>query len=355
VISTTVLVVIAAFQVAFILAMLSVLVATNRGGRRDDALDVAVASSLRAPVRTLVLGQDSGEALADALRRLPPDVAVRQLRHIAASQLAEEQRTLLASIVRRDKWVEDTLAGGYSRIWWKRMNAARLLSVVVGPADGPLLRRLIQDPNPAVVSAAAGAIAGHADPELIEALVRGLSRVSSTVRQQQMRALRAHSEAASDFVAAELLVETSPAQICALVLLAEVLGTPQALAATVPLASHETAEVRATVARALRACFTPASAPAARLLLQDSDWRVRAAAARALGSLKDAVAIEPLQDALRDESWWVRFRSALALGALGGAGEEALASAAISDDDFARDISVLVGGLTEAARLEMNS
>ncbi len=354
-ISTTVLVVIGAFQAAFIIAILSVLTVANRRGRREDAQDVAVTSMLHAPARALMLAEDKGEALAAALRRLPRHVAVRQLRLIVASQLAEEQRASLASIVRNERWVDGTLAGGFSRKWWKRMEAARLLSVVMGPADAPLLQRLVQDPHPAVLSAAAGAIAGNADPELIQTVVRRLSKCAPTVRQQQMHALRSHPDSATETVVAELKVEHSPHQICALVLLAEVLGTPQALAATVPFASHEKAEVRATVARALRKCFTPGSVQAARMLLQDEDWRVRAAAARALGSLKDAESIEPLQSALRDESWWVRFRSALALGALGSDGEEALATAAISDDNFARDMATVVGGLTEPARLELSA
>lgn len=353
-ISTTALVVICVFQAVFIVAMLSVLIAANRHGRRGDAMDMAVASALRAPARALMLGEDNGEELARALRRLPPDVAVRQLRLITASQLAEEQRASLAAIVRNDDWVEKTLGGGFSRRWWKRMDAARLLSVVMRPADAPLLRRLVQDRNPAVMSAATGAIAGNADQALIQTVVRGLSKCASTVRQQQMRALRSHPDAATETVVAELQAANSPDQICSLVLLAEVLGTPQALAATVPLAFHEKPEVRATVARALRTCFTTASVEAARMLLQDKDWRVRAAAARALGSLKDADAIALLQSALQDESWWVRFRSALALGALGGDGEEALATAAISGDDYARDMAMVVGGLTEPARLELS-
>ncbi|MBA2686906.1 MAG: HEAT repeat domain-containing protein [Gemmatimonadaceae bacterium] len=354
-INTTVLVVIGAFQAAFIVAMLTVLMAASRRGRRGDKEEVTATSMLRAPTRALVLAKDRGEELAAALGRLPRKVAVRQLLLIAGSQLADEQRASLAARVRNERWVEDTLAGGFSRVWWKRMDAARLLTFVMGPGDAALLRRLVQDPHPAVMSAAAGAIAGIADAELMKTVIRRLSKCASTVRQQQMRALRSHSELATAILITELKAEKSAAQICALVLLAEVLGSTEALAATVALASHEKAEVRATVARALRACFTPEAVDAARTLLQDDDWRVRAAAARALGSLKVVDAIGPLQSALRDGSWWVRFRSALALGALGGVGEEALATAAISDDDFARDMAVVVGGLTESARLELSS
>lgn len=353
--TTFILVVIGVFQLAFIIAMLAVLFVANKRGTRGDAFEMEVAARLRGPARALMLGTDNGEALAGELARLPQAAASRQLRSIALSQLGPEQRQALAELVRAAPWVERTLRDGTSRFWWKRMEAARLLNVVMSPQDIPLLRRLVRDRNPAVVSAATGAIGVHVDEALIRSLIQGLSTCASTVRQQQMRALRSHSDVATEVVVEELQKERGSEQLCALVLLAEVLGTPQSLAAAVPLASHPNAEVRATVARSLRSCFSPAAVDAARLLLQDSDWRVRAAAARALASLNDDEAIPALTRALNDASWWVRFRSALALGSFGEQGEEALATAAISDDKYASDISVVVGGLTESVRLEMNS
>lgn len=349
-----VLLVIGALQVLFVIALFALLFVANTRGTRGDTFDAAVATKLRGPARALMLGHDRGEQLAAELARLPRAVASRQLRSIVVSQLGPEQRVSLAKLVRGSPWVQRTIADGSSRSWWKRMEAARLLNVVMSPGDVPLLSRLVQDRNPAVVSAATGAIGGYIDEALIRTLIRGLSNCASTVRQQQMRALKTHASIASHIVVDELQNEIVPRQICALVLLTEVLGTPQALAAAVPLATHPNPEVRATVARALRFCFSTAAVKAARLLLQDSDWRVRAAAARALASLNDSDAIPALRNALNDTSWWVRFRSALALGALGSKGEDALATAAISEDPYASDIAVLVGGLTESARLEMS-
>jgi hypothetical protein len=349
------LIVVGALQVVFIIAMLGVLSVASRRGTRGDAFELAIAAKLRGPTRALMFGEDKGEKLAAELARLPRQVASRQLRSIVVSQLALEQRQLLAERIRQAGWVERTLAEGRSRFWWKRMEAARLLNVVMSEKDIPLLGSLVQDRNAAVRSAAAGAVAVYADAALIRNLIGGLSGSASTLRQQQMRALRSHSSTATEIVVENLATEKLPAQICALVLLAEVLGTPRALAATVPHAGHPDAEVRATVARALRSCFSPESVEAARVLLHDSDWRVRAAAARAIGSLKDEIAIPDLKRALSDASWWVRFRSALALGSFGEDGEEALATAAISADSFASDIAVVVGSLSESARIELSA
>ncbi len=353
--TTFVLVVVGALQIVFMVATFGVLAAAKKRGTRGAAFELAIATKLRSSVRALILGQDRGEALAGQLALLPRAVASRQLRSIAVSQLGPEQRKSLAELVRNAPWVERTLAQGSSRSWWKRMEAARLLNVVMSQKDIPLLSALVHDQNAAVMSAAAGAIGWYADDALIRRIVRRLSGCASTVRQQQMRALRNHAPAATEVVVAELQAEKKPDQICALVQLAETLGTPRALAATVSFASHPDAEVRATVARALRSCFSAEAVEAARLLLEDSDWRVRAAAARAVASLKVDAAIPALQRALNDESWWVRFRSALALGSLGSAGEEALATAAISADGYASDMAVVVGGLTESARLELSA
>ncbi|HEY8175031.1 MAG TPA: HEAT repeat domain-containing protein [Gemmatimonadaceae bacterium] len=354
-INTVALVVVGSFQAVFIVATLVLLIAAHRHGRREGAADEAAVDALRGPVRALMLGEDHGESLAATLAQLDHVVATRRLLSIAVSQLAPEQLRDLAARVRPAAWVERTLAGGASRRWWKRMEAARLLAVVNSPADLPLLARLLTDPHPAVASAATGAIAGHADAALIEAIIRGLSEQPTAVRLQQMRALRTHADVATRILVAQLDAGGRADQVRALVQLAETLGTPGALAATVPFASHGDAEVRATVARALRLCFMPAGVEAARRLLADTDWRVRAAAARALGGLSAVDAIPDLRAAMRDEWWWVRFRAALALGALGEDGASALAAATSSDDEFARDMAVVVRDLPESARLELST
>ena len=134
---------------------------------------------------------------------------------------------------------------------------------------------------------------------------------------------------------------------------AEILATPRALAAIVGLATHPDAEVRASVARALRAAFVPGAVAAAIHLVHDPDWRVRAAAARALEGLRATSAIPALGHALRDEQWWVRYRAAVALAGLGDPGRIALEEAIVADDYFARDMAIAVGDLSDANRLDL--
>ena len=354
-IGTVALVVVGLLQAAFIVAMLVLLVAAHRHARRDDVVEAAAVERLREPLRALMLGDDRGESLAAILRQLHPEVATRQLLTIAVSHLAPGQLRDLTERLRHEPWIARTLAEGTSTRWWKRMEAARVLAVVNSPADLPLLARLVCDPHPAVASAATAAIASQADASLIEAIIHGMSAQPSAVRLQQMRALRGHAEVATPMVVAQLAEGAPVDQLRALVQLAETLGTPGALAAVIPLASHADADIRATVARALRSCFIPAAVDAARRLLQDPDWHVRAAAARALAGLNVVDAIPDLQAALHDESWWVRFRAALALGSLGDAGEAALRASARSDDAFTRDMAVAVLALSEPARLELST
>jgi HEAT repeat protein len=355
VISSVALVVIGSFQVAFIVAMLVLLSAAHRNASGDDAAEVAAVERLREPLQALVMGEDHGESLARVLGQMDRVVAIRHLLTIAGSQLAPEQSRDLAARLRPARWVERTLARGTSRRWWKRMEAARLLAVVNSPADLPLLARLVCDDHPAVASAATSAIASQANSDFIATIVHGLSRQPTAVRLQQMRALRSHADVATRLLIAQLDAGPSVSQIRALVELAERLGTPGALAAVVPLASHPDAETRATVARALRSCFMPAAVQAAKQLLTDTDWRVRAAAARAVAGLNAHDAIPELRRALGDAAWWVRFRAGLALGLLGEEGSAALAAAVVSDDEFARDMAIVVRGLTESALLELNT
>lgn len=349
------LVIIAAFQLAFIVLTLVLLFVTRfRGSRwraRGDDADLVLA----APLQQIMLGDDRGEALAAALSRLRPDVATRELIAIGGSRLSAEQRRDLASLVRHAPWVEQTLAQASSRKWWKRMEAARLLVMVCDERDEQSVARLVTDPHAAVASAATTGIAGCAGPSLIDAVVTGLPSRSPSVRLQQCNALRNHAELATAAVTEHLSRPASARDLRAWIQLVEVLATPAALAAVVPLASHPDVEVRTRTARALRSYFSPDAVEAVTRLLRDEDWRVRAAAARAVGALNVVNAIPLLTDSMHDESWWVRFRAGLALADLSQEGRLALTAAQDSPDPFARDMATLVGGLSDGSRLDLTS
>jgi len=349
------LLVIASLQLVFVGLTLALLLATrSQRRRRRERADSARRLSSES-LGKLMLGEDRGESLAAALAQLSPDVAARELLSIGGTRLTAEQRLDLAMLIRGAPWVEQAVAQASSRRWWKRLEAARLLAVVCLESDGPLIARLLLDSHPAVTSAATAAIAGCASPALVTVVVNGLPSRTPSVRLQQCTALREHSTIATAVVARWLTMEAPTAALRAWIQLAEVLATPAALAAVVPLASHPDVDVRTSAARALRYCFSPEGVEAVTQLLRDGDWRVRAAAARAGGALNVRAAIPALVNAMNDESWWVRFRAGLALADLSDEGRSALADLRSSQDPFVRDMATLVSGLSDGSRLELTS
>jgi HEAT repeat protein len=355
VISLFAIAVFAVFQSALLVGTATLLVFAHRRAQRFARAQRAGLDVLREPLRMLMMREDAGQALAAALATLDSDVATSQLLSIAGSRLGPEELRALAPLIRPAQWVENVLACGSSRTWWRRMDAARMLAVVGTPRDRSLVARLLVDPHPAVASAATDLIVAQTDPPLIESVILGLPACPSTVRQQHMRALRSHADEATAFLVPLLGEPTSDEVLRIRVQLAETLGTPAALAAVIVHAWHPVPSVRATVARALRSCFLPAGMETAHVMLHDDDWEVRAAAARALGGLQAVAALTDLEAAMSDESWWVRFRSALALRGLGARGEAALQDATRSDDPYARDMAIVALGLTEASRLELSA
>jgi HEAT repeat protein len=349
------LLVIASLQLVFVGLTLALLLATRHRRQREREHGDTAKQLLSESLASFMLAEDRGESLAGALARLRPEVAARELLSIGGARLPAEQRQDLATLVRGAPWVEQILAQAGSRRWWKRLEAARLLVMVCVEDDGPLVARLLLDPHPAVMSAATAALAGCASPALVTVVVNGLPSRSPAVRLQQCIALRQHADIATAVVVRWLAMPAPPLSLRAWIQLVEVLGTPAALAAVVPFASHPDVDVRTSAARALRYCFSPEGAEAVTRLLLDEDWRVRAAAARAVGALNVRAAIPTLIDAMHDEAWWVRFRAGLALADLSHEGKAALADVRSSQDPFARDMATLVCGLSDGSRLELTS
>jgi hypothetical protein len=349
-----VLLVIGVFQLAFIAGIVWLLFMTDGRLRARDRREAHAPLALRQPLADFLLRGKGVEPLALALARMPRVIAARQMERLGASILGREQLSELARRVRSDDWVVQTLAGGESRHWWKRLEAARLLPMVYQSGDRALFEKLVTDPHTAVAAAATAAIAAHADAEIIQVIVRRLAVTRRTLRLQQMHGLRNHAPLVTPIVVAALARDLSRSETLAMVQLAEVVATPAALSAVVKLAGHQCAETRAAVARALRAAFVPGAASAAQTLLSDSDWHVRAAAARAVEGLRVTNAVSALGKALRDDQWWVRFRAAGALAALGEPGSIALEEAVVSDDVYASEMAIAVGVLSEANLLDIS-
>jgi hypothetical protein len=349
------LAVFAVFQAILLVATTALLVHAHKRAQRFERAQRAGIAALQDPLRKLLMREDEGQSFVAAFRRFPRDVATSLLLRMSGHRLGEQDRLILAPALRREPWIEEVVRQASSNRWWDRMDAARVLAIVGGPQDRECIERLLLDPHPAVASAATVLVKPHADKELIRLVIRRMPLVPSSVRQQQMRALRTHAGEATEVLVPQLGAEASEVVRRIQVQLAETLGTPAALFAVLPFAFHPAASVRAAVARALRNCFSADAVSLSLQLLRDDDWTVRAAAARALGALRARGAVRDLERALRDENWWVRFRAALALRAMGRSGFRTLQNAQRSRDRFARDMAEVALGLSEGSRLELSA
>lgn len=310
---------------------------------------------LAEPTRQVMLGEATVTVLAQALRQLTPRIAARHLMDLAGSRLSPDVRDALATMVRGDAWVANVLIHASSRWWWRRLDAARLLAVVAGEHDAPIVERMLLDPHAAVVSAITPALARAVHPRLIAAVLDTMHRRPAAVRLQQGATLRHHWQIAEPLLAERLRRGADAARLRFWIELADTLDSPVCLIEALRFSSHPSAEVRIAAARAYGKCFDPDAVTALLRMLRDPDWRIRVQAARSLGALRTEAAIDPLVAAMTDESWWVRFRAALALATLGETGCDELRRISGSDDEFTRDMAQFVEGLPEGSRIELSA
>jgi HEAT repeat protein len=300
----------------------------------------------------LVADRDVG-TLVLALRAERPHVAFHSVARLATAYLTFERQQILAPLLRREAWVAGCLARGRSIFWWRRFDAARLLSIVGGSEDAPLIVALLGDRHPAVRLLAIDA-AARLGGLLVETGLDQLSTHQDAVQAYQFAALARHSSIVAEALVPRLEPEAPTARLNAWIDAAGALANPTALTRVRDLATHADAIVRVHVARALRRLADPDTVPVLLALLADADWRVRAQAARALGALRVSAAARPLAAAVCDRSWWVRYRAALALAQIGGEGRVRLVAVSQGDDALARDMATLVVGLSSAAVIEMS-
>jgi hypothetical protein len=324
-----------------------------RGDFRKREVEEGVKALEPVMHRWLVLDADIAD-IVDTLRGMRAHAAFRSLARFAIQQVAFERQQELARALRGERWVAAMLRHSRSRLWWRRFDAARLLSVVGGEDDVSMIGSLVADRSPAVRLVAMDAAARLKGRPLVDRELDALPMRQDAVQAYQWAALLRHPTIVGDALIKRLTPDAPVSSLTAWIDAAGALASPAALEAVRKLASHPSPYVRLHVARALRRLADPGTPPVLERLLADSDWRVRAQAARALGALRCGVAIQELATAVRDRAWWVRYRSALALAQIGGAARDELIALRHCDDAMARDMSTLVAGLTSAAVVEMS-
>jgi HEAT repeat protein len=351
--STTLLLVVAAVQGVFF-ALLVLLVLGNRARLRARRRRDAATPSLDEPLARWLVGRGTTAEVVEAIRRAPRERVMEQLARISSTRVGGPQLAELTAALRADGWLARAAESARSRRWWRRLEAARVLAVLGERQDAIVVERLLRDRHPAVQAAATAALPRVGVTRLVALVIDALPERPLAVRLAQHAVLRETWEATSRALLERLRPDAAVARLEAWIDLADAVESPECLAAVMTLADHPAPTVRIAVARALKKYFHPDVIPALRARLADPDWRVRGQAARGLGALGASDAVPELSAALADPAWWVRFRAGLALAQLGEPGRRSLRASRDSTDRYARDMAVMVSGLTAGGVVELS-
>ena len=305
--------------------------------------------------RRLLSGAFGAPEVLTALRSASNADTAQALVWLGLERVRPAERDALVEMLRREPWVRQAIDSAGSLLWWKRLAAARTLSLVADLQDRATILQLLTDSHPAVQSAATTCLNRYADEELLVAVIDGLSSASSAVRSYQLSVLRGYPSLAGPMLLARIRADAPPHKLYAYIHAAAVLNDADCMARIASLSTHPHPEVRVAVARVLRQRVGDTVQVKLLSMLRDSDWRVRAQAARALSGQIDERTVQELSRALTDSNWWVRFRAGLALAAMGPTGRQALSDALDNADRYARDMAMLIIGLSDASVAELSA
>lgn len=347
--------VIAIAQVILLILLLGFLWVRRSYNTRIRTATALAQTELQGPLREWLLEGGTPQALMTRLRAMPRETAVGCIALLARLTIPPAYREELRRVLREEPWVRTALGNWSHRRWWRRLEAARALSLTATPADREVVLALYEDDHPGVQVAAASALPQVIDDAVVLRVLDRIDVVPKVVRQFVTIVLRSCSREVGPLLAARLSESQRVGELASCIELAEAIDHPAAIGAARSLASHPAVPVRRTVARALRRDPSPEASAAAIQLLADPDASVRSAAARTLGQLGSRSAIAALTVALSDPVWIVRLRSAVALAQTGDPGRAALRSARESGDRYARETATMVGGLSDGALIDLGN
>lgn len=337
-------------QGASILALIAALLA-NRWWRRRRRDRVAPRRMvLDEAIKGWALGEVGPELVVRGLEALPRGDAVAAL--LAWSvRLTGERWHALAEALERRPWTTRLRKAVRSRTWWRRLEAARLLSIAGTAADLSVIEQLLKDRHPAVRIAIALALERIATPRLVNVVLDRLPDMVGPVQAHYAAVLRGQNAVTVPLLSERLGLVYDPG-LPRIVEFAGRIGDARLREPITALATHRDAEVRVQVARALGDYPHARTVTVLRTLATDPAWEVRALAVRSLGRIADAATLPDLRARLADVEWWVRLRAALALTRLGAPGQGALLHAEVGANPDARYVARLILGLSPQALAE---
>lgn len=273
--------------------------------------------------------------LRQSLARLVSDQQVALFAGLA-SNLDGDQRSSLTRIADDLGLITQAERDCHSRLWWRRLYACRLLTLVGGGENA--VPELLNDRQPEIRAQAAEWAASHPNPAIIEALLRQLAIPSNLCRFSVQDSLLRIGSPAIDSLASYLAEHHGSAAEAALEV-AIGLPDPRLLAPALSLCHDAERRVRALAASVAGAIGGNETITVLRDLLEDPASNVRAAAAEALGRLGDVRSGSLVALKLRDQAWEVRRAAGLALRDFGAPGILYLRRALNDSDPFAADMA----------------
>ena len=306
---------------------------------RAHAIVAGALDDLRVPEGTRPKQQQDTRLLLT----LPPHLLTKLFGYIDRT-LTGNDRTCLTRLGLETGLSE--LAERYcrSRLWWRRLEGARLLTLI--RTGDSVMPKLLDDPHPWVRAQAAEWAGVHPTAEVIEKLLALLADPSGLCRfTVQDSLIRIGPATVGPLL--EFLDELSGPVLEPALEIALSLAEPRFSAPALKLCKDGSPRVRALAASLLGALGGSESVDVLTRLLEDPVPEVRAAAASSLGKLHHWPAARWLAAGLRDPAWIVRREAGLALRAVGSPGILFLRRSLSDYDAFAADMAKQVLDLPE--------
>lgn len=313
--------------------------------RRRSATE---AESLLAAVREWLAGELTVTELDGRLSAASEDAVATVLRSVAVT-IRGSKWDALVERARASRWFAGVMHHGRSKLWWRRVTAARAVALVGSREDLAVLNRLLRDRVHRVRLAAVSCLDRIADHESLTLTLELALDSEPIFRSYLLSCLKRHGEALLPILLEALPRVQAPGHASAILDLMAELGDPRYLESLIGRGEDADARVRRAAARALGRFPHPQSSRSLRDLLRDPDSDVRATAASSLGLLHAVEARAELVSALTDASPNARQHAALALRMLGAEGSEALREHLASPRCIDAGLPRYVLGLSEAA------
>jgi HEAT repeat protein len=305
--------------------------------RRAAALRPGALQALAIAIRD----GDSRPAIA-ALEPLDRDGRVGAVVDMAYT-VAGDQRERLNALVRETEIWTRAIGWAVSRLWSRRLHAARLFALFGSGAETSG-DSLLDDSRPDVRAQASEWAGEHPTPARTERLVLMLADPDPRCRFAAREALISSGRAAVPAIRERLDAKDRDA-LPDLLAVAAALAVPEFLEPGLELCGSPDPDIRAGAAKLAGAIGGPDAVGTLSGQLNDPAPRVRIAAVRGLGMLGHWQAAGRVAELLEDEGWTVRRAAAVALDRMGPTGGLLLNRAARKGDPATADTARYALGL----------